>query len=189
MDFPRYYTSFHGETVAKFLRGEFGSIDQVSPYLASLAYALDRAGARQEMEDFLKKGGVIISNRYTSSNMGHQMSKFNTKEEQKKYFKWLYDLEYKIHRIPKEDLVIYLHVPHKVADELTQKKDERKYLNGAKTDIHENDNNYRVKVEKTFLELAESQPHWVKIDCVKNKKILDIDSIHKMVVREVEKVI
>jgi hypothetical protein len=59
IDFPQYYSSFHGKTVAKFLRGEFGSIDQVSPYLASLAYALDRASVKPSMEDFLKKGGLL----------------------------------------------------------------------------------------------------------------------------------
>jgi len=58
MDFPRYYNSFHGRVVGRFLTGEFGALDQVSPYLAALAYALDRASAKEEMDnliDILKK--------------------------------------------------------------------------------------------------------------------------------------
>ena len=60
VDFPQYYHSFHGKTVAKFLRGEFGNINQVSPYLASLAYALDRASIKGEMDDFLLKGVILL---------------------------------------------------------------------------------------------------------------------------------
>ncbi len=59
VDFPQYYSSFHGKTVARFLQGEFGNIDEVSPYLASLAFALDRASIKKEMVDFLNKGARI----------------------------------------------------------------------------------------------------------------------------------
>jgi len=189
MDFPRYYLSFHGATVGKFLRGEFGTIDQVSPYLASLAYALDRASARDEMEAFLNKGGVIISNRYATSSLGHQMSKFKTQKERDDFYKWLTDLEYKIHKIPKEDLVIYLHVPYNISYELTKKKDDRQYLNGKKNDIHEENLQYQIEVEKTFLKLAENEKHWIKIDCVKDDQILPIEEIRKKIISIVEKVI
>lgn len=189
MDFPRYYLSFHGATVGKFLRGEFGTIDQVSPYLASLAYALDRAGAKEEMETFLKKGGVIVANRYTTSSLGHQMSKFKTQTEREDFYKWLTDLEYKIHKIPKEDLVIYLHVPHKISYELTKKKDDRQYLSGKKIDIHEEDQQYRIEVEKTFLKLAETEKHWIKIDCVKKGQMLQVKEIQDEILAEIERVI
>lgn len=189
MDFPRYYLSFHGATVGKFLRGEFGTIDQVSPYLASLAYALDRAGAKDEMVDFLNKGGMIIANRYATSSLGHQMSKFKTQKEKDDFYKWIIDLEYKTHKIPKEDLVIYLHVPCEISYELTNHKDGRQYLKGKKTDIHEENMQYRIEVEKTFLDLADKEKHWVKIDCTKNNKILSVDDIHIKIVAEIEKTI
>jgi dTMP kinase len=83
--------------------GEFGNIDQVSPYLASLAYALDRATIKREMTDFLAKGGYIIANRYATSNMAHQSAKFTDEKERKDFIKWVYELEYKVHRIPKEN--------------------------------------------------------------------------------------
>ncbi|MCH7541922.1 thymidylate kinase, partial [Patescibacteria group bacterium] len=53
IDFPRYWDSFHGKTIAKYLKGEFGDVDSVSPYLISLAYALDRATAKKEMDKWL----------------------------------------------------------------------------------------------------------------------------------------
>jgi dTMP kinase len=181
-DFPRYYQSFHGQTVARFLRGEFGTIDQVSPYLASLAYALDRASAKQEMDDFLKKGGIIITNRYVSSSMAYQGAKFNSKNEQKEFLKWIYDLEYKVHRLPKENLVIYLYVPWQIGYQLTLTKEKRRYLKGQALDIHEKDMAYRQKVEVMYLDLAKRNKHWEVVNCVENNQILPKEVIHQKII-------
>jgi dTMP kinase len=181
-DFPRYYQSFHGQTVARFLRGEFGTIDQVSPYLASLAYALDRASAKQEMDDFLKKGGIIITNRYISSSMAYQGAKFNSENEQKEFLKWIYDLEYKVHRLPKENLVIYLYVPWQTGFQLTLNKEKRRYLKGQALDIHEKDMAYRQKVEAMYLDLAKKNKNWEVINCVENDQILPKEVIHQKII-------
>lgn len=180
-DFPQY-RSFYGKTVAKFLRGEFGAINQVSPYLASLAYALDRASVKDEMEDILKKGGFIIANRYATSNIAHQGAKFTDQNKKEEFIKWEYELEYKIHRIPKEDIVIYLHVPWKVGLKLTEKKGIRTYLYGKKNDIHEENLAYRKKVEKMYLSLVKRYKHWVKIDCVVDGRLLSPTEIHKKLI-------
>ena len=182
LDFPRYYTSFHGRTVAKFLRGEFGKIDEVSPYLASLAYALDRAAVKKEMEQSLERGDFIIANRYATSNMAHQGAKFQNNNEWEKYLKWVYELEYKVHKIPKEDLVIYLYVPWQIGLYLTKNKPIRHYLEGENADIHEKDLFYRQKVEKMYLYLTKKFKHWVKIDCVERGRLLTPDNIHKKVI-------
>lgn len=180
-DFPQYYKTFHGRTVAKFLQGEFGKIDEVSPYLASLAYALDRLSVKQEMDYFLKKGGLIICNRYATSSLAHQGAKFKDEKKKKEFLKWLYDLEYKIHKIPKEDIVIYLYVPWQIGMELTNKKGLRDYLQGKK-DIAESDINHRIASEKMYLELASINKNWVKIDCVENNKLLPPEVIHKKII-------
>jgi len=181
VDFPQYYSSFHGKTVAKFLRGEFGEIDQVSPYLASLAYALDRASIKKEMDDFLINGGFIIANRYATSSMAHQGAKFDDEKEKKEFLKWLYELEYKVHKVPKENLVIYLYVPWKVGIDLTTKKDSRGYLKGKSQDIEEKDLKNRVESEKMYLNFANTNKNWVKLDCVENGKILSIEVIHQKI--------
>lgn len=180
-DFPQYYSSFHGKTVAQFLRGEFGSIDQVSPYLASLAYALDRASVKREMEEFLQKGGYIVANRYATSNMAHQGAKFLNKKDREAYLKWDYDLEYKVHKIPKEDIVIYLYVPWQTAQKLTAKKTSRTYLQGKAKDIHEKDDSHIQKAEEMYIELSKRYKHWVLLDCVKNNSIDSIANIHKKI--------
>jgi dTMP kinase len=164
------------------LRGEFGDINQVSPYLASLTYALDRASAKNEMEFFLKKGGYIIANRYATSNMAHQGAKFSNKKGKDSYLKWVYELEYKIHRIPKEDIVVYLYVPWQIGSKLTENREERKYLHGRTKDIHEKDTNHLIQAEKMYLSLAKRFKHWVKIDCVIDGKLLPPQEIHKKVI-------
>ncbi|MBI4999856.1 hypothetical protein HZB97_03765, partial [Candidatus Gottesmanbacteria bacterium] len=186
MDFPRYYSSFHGKIVGRFLNGEFGKIDQVSPYLASLAYALDRAAAREEMEDWLGRGGLIVSNRYVTSNMAHQGAKL-PQEKRDEFVKWVDELEYKVHKIPREDLVIYLYVPWKIGLELTKKKGERGYVKGL--DIAEADIKHRQKAEKMYLWLAKTRKNWVKIDClpagrqVADSKIRPKQEIHQEILK------
>lgn len=166
-DFPRYTSSFHGDVVSRFLRGEFGSADVVSPYLISLAYALDRASLKSEMEDFLGKGGWIVSNRYTSASMGHQTSRIKGVAAQKKFLEWLYTLEYKVHKIPKEDLVIYLDVPAEISSDLILKKSKRTYLGTKmKKDISEKNLTHQVETRKMFMQLCKKYPHWKRINCV-----------------------
>jgi len=186
-DFPQYYSSFHGKTIAKFLRGEFGTLDQVSPYLASLAFAVDRASVKREMNDLLVKGSYIVTNRYATSNLAHQAAKFTDRSKQKEFISWIYDLEYKVHKIPKENIVIYLYVPVNFGKKLTAKKGERAYLKGQSEDIEEKDHNYRVATEKMYLKLTKQYKHWYKIDCVENNTLLSPNMIHQRIVSTLQK--
>src|SRR3989344_5328339 len=129
IDFPRYWGSFHGKTIARYLKGEFGGVDSVNPYLISLAYSLDRATAKREMNTWLREGKIVLANRYATSNMAHQAAKLPERKREH-FLNWLMELEYKVNKIPKEDLVIYLHVPTATAQVLIQNR-------GRKGAIHE----------------------------------------------------
>lgn len=179
-NFPRYHT-FYGQTIAKYLRGDFGDINEVSPYLASLPYALDRLSAKDEINQALNKGQIIITNRYATSSLAHQAAKLKSVEEKKNFTEWLYELEYKIHKIPKEDLVIYLYVPWEISLTLTSMKEERRYLQG-KQDIQERNHTHRQEVEKMYLSLANSNQHWIKIDCTQDSKLLSPQEIHEQII-------
>lgn len=182
-DFPRYYSSFHGKIVGRFLAGEFGKLDEISPYLASLAYALDRASAKEEMDMWLSHGGVIVCNRYATSNMAHQGARLPA-DRRKEFLDWIDELEYKVHRIPREDIVIYLHVPWQTGMELTKKKGDRKYLNGKAADIAEQDVTHRQQAEEMYLSLAKKKKHWVIIECVENGQMLTKSEIHTRILDE-----
>jgi len=185
LDFPRYYSSFHGKIVADFLAGKFGKLREVSPYLISLAYALDRASAKEEMEDWLARDGIIIANRYATSNIAHQTSRL-PKKERKNFVDWLDRLEYRVHKIPRPDLVIFLYVPWQIGMELTAKKaGQRRYVKGS--DIAESDLKHRQEAEKMYLWLAKNKKKWVKIDCVEDSKMLPKAVIYEKIVDVLKK--
>ena len=181
LDFPRYYSSFHGRVVGRFLTGEFGALDQVSPYLAALAYAVDRAGAKEEMDQWLSTGGMLLCNRYATSSMAHQGARMPL-DKQDEFVGWLDEMEYKVHKIPREDVVVYLSVPWKTGYELTLKKDQRKYMDG-KLDIAEKDMHHRQASEDMYLRLAKERNNWITIDCVKDGIILSKEEIHEKIIQ------
>lgn len=178
-DFPQYYTSFHGKIVGRFLAGEFGKLDEISPYLASLAYALDRASAKDEMDLWLSHGGVIVCNRYATSNMAHQGARL-PEDKRAEFLEWIDELEYKVHKIPRENIVIYLHVSWEVATELTKKKGDRAYL-GDRKDILESDQDHRQEAERMYISLAKKRKNWVIIECVENGTIVSKEAIHQKI--------
>lgn len=179
-DFPRYYSSFHGRLVGRFLNGEFGKLDEVSPYLASLAYALDRASVKEEMNHWLAKGGDIICNRYVTSSMAHQGAKL-PRQDRDKFFEWVDELEYRQHKMPRPDLVIYLYVPWQIGRELTAKKvGTRAYTKGQ--DIAEKDLRHRQDAEETYLSLAGKRKKWLVLNCLsEDKKMNSVDVIQKQI--------
>lgn len=174
ISFPRYKKSFHGNTVKKYLRGEFGEMNSVNPYLVSLAYAMDRATAKWEINKWIRDGKVVLADRYATSNMAHQAAKLPEKERTK-FLKWDYELEYKVNKLPKEDIVIYFHIP---TDEAKVRIDKR-----GKEDIHEKDFDYLVEVGKMYQKLNKRYKHWVKINSEKSGKLKSKGNIHKEVVR------
>src|SRR3990167_4428916 len=186
-DFPRYYTSFHGSIVGRMLKGEFGTFDSISQYLSSLAYALDRASVREEMTDFLKQGGIIISNRYATSSMAHQSAKFSKKKDQDIFLDWIYDLEYKKHKTPKEDIVIYLYVPWKFGLALDKTKANRRYLSGKTLDLAEKNIEHRRASEKMYLTLCKKYKHWIKINCIVDNALRSREDIHQELVSALQK--
>ncbi|MFO0703535.1 MAG: hypothetical protein U0525_02305 [Patescibacteria group bacterium] len=181
-DFPQYEKYF-GKLAGRFLAGEFGSLDEVSPYLASLTYALDRWSESNNISNWLNSGGWIVSNRYTSSSLAHQTAKFKTKSKQNEFYDWATKLEYKELGLPKEDVVIYLQVTPTVARKLTAKKSQRIYIK-KKMDIAEKNLKHQIDSAKMYLKLSKMNNHWEVINCMaKDKSILPIASIHEMIVQ------
>lgn len=180
-DFPRY-SEPSAWFVSQYLNGAFGTIEQVGPKTASLFYALDRYAAAPAIRAALDAGSVVVSNRYVASNLGHQGSKYDDRDERQKYFEWNYDLEYAVNGIPKPDLNIILHIPAEIAQSLVDKKIERQYLTGKKRDLHETDINHLKKTEEVYKQLAGLFPKdFTIIECVENGNLLSIEEVHEKV--------
>ncbi|MEK6635337.1 MAG: hypothetical protein AABY38_03180, partial [Planctomycetota bacterium] len=188
-DFPQYGKTFFADMVTKYLNGEFGSADSVSPYLAALLYAGDRWEAKEQINNWLKDGKIIVSNRYVCDNMAHQGGKIASPTEKKNFYKWLDKLEYHVFAIPRADLNILLYVPAEIAYQLIEKKEQRAYLAGKKKDIHEEDINHMRYAQQTFMEIAKGKKDWVTIDCAKNGAMLSEQTIAEKVWHVVQNIL
>lgn len=177
VDFPQYENP-SSYFVAKYLRGEYGTSDDVGPYRASMFYALDRYDKSFEIKKWLDEGIYVIANRYVSSNMGHQSGQIDNLEERDKYLEWLYNLEYKIFGIPVPDQTIFLFVPPELGQQMVNHKNERKYTHGKKMDILEVDINHLRKASEAYKYVAEKYG-WKTINCSKDGVMLSREIINE----------
>lgn len=180
VDFPQYGQK-SAALVEEYLNGRFGSADEVTPYQASIFYACDRFAASKKMKEHLEKGGVIISNRYVSSNQIHQSGKIKDEGELEVFLNWLDDLEFNIFKIPKPKKVFFLNVPYLIGQELVGKKNKREYIEGGKThDIHEASKDHLKDAYVRACSLAKKYDYWEEINCVdENQAMRSIEDIHE----------
>jgi dTMP kinase len=120
--------------------------------------------------------------------MGHQGGQFKNSKERKKYFDWLYELEYGIFAIPKPDLNIILHVDAAVAQKLVDNKGQRGYTK-KKRDLLEKDLQHLKDAEKVYLEIAKTMKNFKLISCTKNKNIMTREEINELVWKEAKKIL
>ena len=167
MHFPRTETPFFGELIARFLRGEFGLLDDVDPYLVAMLYAGDRKDASAIINNWLGEGKIVLLDRYTYSNIAYQCAKLNDVISQDKLMNWILSLEFSHFAIPKPDLNIFLDVPVAFAEKnLLQARtgSDRNYLNGNR-DIHEESIEFQKKVRDIYLRVSKSDKRLAVIDC------------------------
>lgn len=157
MSFPRYGTPT-GDLVRKHLSGEFGEPSSVCPKFASALYALDRFAASDEMKKILGSGENLILDRYYQSNVAFQSAKAENCRGKRDVSDFVEKLELETYGIPREDAVLFLHVPAETASELLRRE-------GRMKDGHEENLEYMKRVEREYLEMAEKGRNWVKIDC------------------------
>ena len=123
--FPNY-EGFYGKLVAQFLNGEFGPLSAVDPHFSALLYAGDRLESKPAIEAALAAGKILLADRYVASNLAHQGARTPV-EKRGNFLAWLKQLEYEVHALPLEDLVVYLRVPVAEAHRLVGQKAAREY--------------------------------------------------------------
>ena len=185
MHFPRTESPYFGELIARFLRGEFGSIGAVDPYLVAMLYAGDRKDASEEIRGWLNEGKVVLLDRYTYSNIAYQCAKLNITEAQDELMRWILSLEFDHFAIPRPDLNIFLDVPYAFTQtKLSGKRtgDDRSYLNGS-TDIHEENMEFQVNVRDIYLRVAKTDQRLAVVNCsCLNNTMLSAEEIFKLVI-------
>lgn len=165
--FPRYEAGIYGPLIGRFLRGDFGSNEQVHPQLVALLFAEDRHGAAPQIRKTLADGGTVLLDRYVYSNIAYQCAKLSDPEEIDELRRWIFSTEFGEFGEPRPDLNIFLDVPIGFVESRlhnARKGSDREYLDGGQ-DIHEADIEFQKKVRAMYLRQAEEDPSLRVVDC------------------------
>jgi len=165
--FPMYGHNQFSDVIAQFLRGEFGSIDEVDPLFVATIYAMDRFRFLPQLEKDLENNDVVLLDRYVYSNIAYQCAKYKDTEEADKMGDWIYHFEFDFLKLPYPDLNIFLDVPINIIKARLENKregDDRKYLNG-KRDIHEENIDFQSKVRDNYLKYMDGGCNCKIVQC------------------------
>lgn len=175
--FPRYNkpASYFINRYLDDLESPYGDSEDISPYMASLFYSLDRADASFGIKRWLWGNDAVVLDRYTGSNIGHQGGKIEGEKEKKKYADWLFDLEYEILGIPRPDLNIVLDNPMDVI--------ERRLTERVNSDAHEANFDHIKRARESYLWAARSYDNFIVISGVREGRELPPEEIHDEVWR------
>ena len=173
--FPQY-SEPSSALIRMYLGGEFGSKpSDVNAYAASAFYAVDRyASFQKDWGKWYQEGGLIVSDRYISSNAVHQTSK-EPAEKREDFLKWLYEFECEKLGMPKPDLTIYLDVPTAFTEKLMR---HREAATNTSADIHEQDMSYLATCREMGRAAAKFYG-WNVVQCVRDEEMRSIEDIHE----------
>lgn len=183
ISFPNY-SSDSSALVKMYLGGQFGSNPgDVNAYAASTFYAVDRyASFKQNWETFYAQGGILVADRYTTSNAVHQCSKL-PREQWDEYLRWLFHFEYDLLGIPAPDMVVYLRVDPLVSQRLMT---QRYRGDESRKDIHEGNLPY-LNRSRQAAEYCSGKLGWRQIDCCAADGMRPVESIQREILRLVTK--
>lgn len=180
--FPRY-SEESSALIRMYLGGQFGkNPSDVNAYAASSFYAVDRyASYKMDWGQWYEQGGVVLSDRYTTSNAVHQTSK-EPKDKQAAFLGWLYDFEYEKLGLPRPDLTLYLDVPTDFTEKLLRHREQD---TNTKADIHEKDTAYLATCRETGRAAAVYYG-WTVVQCVKDGRMRTVEDIHNEIYAHVQ---
>lgn len=180
--FPSY-GEYQGVPVEKYLKGEFGKIEDLSPYFINNLYAVDRAIT---WHSYLKKeyqNSIILLDRYTTSSLIYQSALIDDIEKRKEFIDYVISFEYEKLGIKEPDLVIFLEAPYDLVKKL---RNERKVNDGIQNDIHEKNDEFMRKVYENALFVADYLK-FSKIKCNDGDHMRSIEDIHSDIYKLIKK--
>ncbi len=146
-------------------------IDFLDPELVCLYTAADRKYNIKKIEEYLNNDYIVVINRYTSSNMANQGSKYEDSEDRFYMYQWIDKLEYWLLKLPKPDYTILLNMPYKYNNQLSFELT--------------NEDSKQERVLESYLELA-GLYNWDIINCIDEDKEKTIEEIHEEIMELLE---
>ncbi|MBQ9411919.1 MAG: thymidylate kinase [Oscillospiraceae bacterium] len=161
--FPRYDNP-SSALIRAYLAGEYGTQPgDVNPYAASAFYSVDRfASFRTDWGPYYRAGGIVLCDRYATSNACHQAGKLPAGKAREDYLDWLEDFEYRLLELPRPDLVLYLDAG---LDIPRRQVLSRAASGGGERDIHETDAAYLAQCLEAGR-FAAARLGWTRLDCL-----------------------
>lgn len=181
LTFPRYDKE-SSALIRLYLDGAFGTRpDDVNAYAAATFFAVDRyASFKQEWGAFYEAGGLVIADRYTTSNAVHQTVKLPT-EERETFLDWLFDFEYRLLGLPSPTRVLYLDIPTDITEQMMRRREDETH---TKADIHEQDDAYLRHCRENAA-LVVDRCGWTRIDCTRDGRLRSAEEIHSEVMDKI----
>ena len=179
--FPRYENGIFGKMIADFLKGIYGPVNKVNPYLVALLFAMDRNDIKHRLKYWLRNNNLILVDRYVYSNIAFQCAKIRSIDYKLKLQKWIIDLEYYYNKIPKPDLSFFLFTPFSFVEKQLNSfrlGKDRGYLTGL-TDIHESNLSLQHNVQEEYIRLTNECKDFLLINCyerdgsIKDQKLIN----------------
>lgn len=185
ISFPNY-ESDSSALVKMYLNGELGdSPEAQNTYAVSMFYAVDRyTSFVKDWKDFYEAGGIILCDRYTTSNMVHQGAKMEKPEDRIAYYQWLMEMEYHRFGLPEPDQVFFLDVHPDISKKLRDAR-KNKITQEEALDIHEKNNEYMRKSYES-AQFAAAHLDWVTMECATEESIKSKDEIHQALLQKVK---
>lgn len=185
--FPMLNQGIYGTLIAEFLRGEFGTLEQVHPKLVALLFAGDRHEHIHTIRQWLDEGYCVLADRYVYSNIAYQCAKLNSENEKEQLKEWILEFEFGTNALPRPDRNFFLNVPFShVERSLTNARtgNDRDYLNG-KQDIHEASLHFQRQVFNEYSKLLNEQDNLLSIDCCDEQgNFLPKEDIHARIMEQ-----
>lgn len=179
--FPSYGTD-QGKTVENYLKGKYGTLEDVGPYFINSLFAMDRAITwHTELKHSYESGEITLLDRYTTSSLIYQLANIESLEERKKIAEYVLDFEYNKLGIKVPDSIIFLTADFDLVTDLRNQRDPSNSVDG---DIHEKNMIYMKKVYENAQYMAELFG-WDKVTCSSNDEMFSKEDIHEKVYKKV----
>ena len=118
--FPRYHESITADLASEALHGRHGDLAG-SVYAMAVLFALDRAGAKEQIATACRDHDVVILDRYVASNAAYSAARLN-QDADGEMVSWVGELEYGRLGLPAPDHQILLDVPVALAAERAERR-------------------------------------------------------------------
>ncbi|OBG71389.1 thymidylate kinase [Mycobacterium sp. E3298] len=162
MAFPRYGKSVTADVAAEALHGDHGDLSS-SVYGMAMLFALDRAGAVDDIEALRRDHDVVILDRYVASNAAYSAARLH-QDAGGPAVEWVRRLEYERLGLPSPDWQLLLGVPVELAARRARHRAEHEP--GRARDSYERDDGLQRRTGAVYAGLAEADwgGRWLVVD-------------------------